>query len=420
MLYESINISSNYSLNTITTPISVYMKITSKCMLKCIFCSQSDNIIQEMDFGFAKEMLRKFKSLGIQYVYYTGGEPLLFPHICELIEYGNSLGMKQVLVTNGLLFTQKKYFNILKYISTVGISLHGTPHTHNTLVGDINCYDIVTKNITRIREAYPKINIDINYTFLNKNCSVMDLDHIASFAQSVNATFCIGRLNYIANGKNYSVNDNLIDLLDYISHAKYSRIKLSNCIAPCLVPSQYRYLLHSCGVGISLFAVEPNGDVKICPSSQKVIGNLKKQSFSKIWNSSIMKKFRKLEWQDIGCKSCKFFPNCKGGCHSEGTQNFWSESCDALYLLKKELLWSEICSSPVYLKYTEIRKEGFNRYLVLSFPAKLIDKDAYEILKLVNGCNTGTRITNLSSNRETKDLLIALYKDGLIGVKNEK
>ena len=108
MLYESINISSNYSLNTITTPISVYMKITSKCMLKCIFCSQSDNIIQEMDFGFAKEMLRKFKSLGIQYVYYTGGEPLLFPHICELIEYGNSLGMKQVLVTNGLLFTQKK------------------------------------------------------------------------------------------------------------------------------------------------------------------------------------------------------------------------------------------------------------------------------------------------------------------------
>lgn len=420
MLYEPINISSAYSLNTITTPISAYIKITSKCMLNCIFCSQSDNVIQEMDFEFAKEVLQKLKSLGIHYIYYTGGEPLLYPHICELIEYGDNLGMKQVLVTNGLLFSQKKYFDILQYIITVGISLHGTPDTHNALSGNRNCYDTVTNNIKLIRKAYPKINIDINYTCLDKNCSLNDFDHVAAFAQSVNATLCIGRLNHIANGKNFSVNNNLNDILEYISCTKYSKVKLSNCIAPCLVLPKYRHLLHSCGVGISLFAIEPNGDVKICPSSQKVIGNLRKQSFPKIWNSSLMKKFRKLEWLDIGCKSCNLFPNCKGGCHSEGSQNFWDEPCDALYLLRKEELWDEICSSSIFLKYTEIRKEAMNRYLIFSFPAKLIDKEVYEILKKINGSNSGNDIVKLSSNAETKDLLIALYRDGLIGVKHEK
>lgn len=39
---------------------------------------------------------------------FTGGEPLLYYAIKEILQYGYDLGFKQVLVTNGVLFVKKK------------------------------------------------------------------------------------------------------------------------------------------------------------------------------------------------------------------------------------------------------------------------------------------------------------------------
>lgn len=123
--YVSTSINRNMNLKTLKYPISVYLKLTTNCMLKCEFCSQAGKIIDEIKLEDAKKILDELHVLGIVYIYYTGGEPLLYYAIKEILQYGYNLGFKQVLVTNGLLFAKKEMRDLSRYLVTVGISLHG-------------------------------------------------------------------------------------------------------------------------------------------------------------------------------------------------------------------------------------------------------------------------------------------------------
>lgn len=420
MLYKPVNIKAKYSLDTLNMPISAYMKITSKCMLNCIFCSQSDEERAEIDFDFAKQLLNGFKNNGIRYVYYTGGEPLLYPKIYELLEYGHSIGLKQIMITNGLLLNKEEHMKSLDHLVTIGISLHGDKEIHNKLSGGINCWEQIVQNIRSVRTLYGNISIDLNCTILNENSTESNWNTVLDIAKEVNATLCFGRLNFIANGKQCKADESIPKLLRYISQSDYPRLKISNCIAPCLVEPRYRYLLHGCGVGVSMISVEPNGNVKICPSSQQVIGNLHDSSIKSIWNSKKMTDFRKMNWTSIYCKCCSYLPTCKGGCHSEGSQLFWEDMCDELVLNKDIQIWNDISSSCLKIKYSEVRQEGLNKYIILSFPARKIDGETYSIIKQLNGKYTGLELVKMFPQIKVQELLISLYRDNNLEVNDEK
>lgn len=84
-----------------------------------------------MDIHNAKKLLRELKKTGVVAINYMGGESLVYPHIYELLEYGDSLGLEQTLVTNGInLFKNEK---VLEYVNTIGISIHGMLKVHDRL-----------------------------------------------------------------------------------------------------------------------------------------------------------------------------------------------------------------------------------------------------------------------------------------------
>ena len=55
---ESVNLDYKYSLNTISYPVCVYLKITGICDLHCSFCSQFKEKINSMPLKNAKELLK--------------------------------------------------------------------------------------------------------------------------------------------------------------------------------------------------------------------------------------------------------------------------------------------------------------------------------------------------------------------------
>lgn len=92
----------------IIPPLHVQLIPTNKCNLKCSFCScERDDRSGEMD---AEEMarliynLKKIKTEGITIT--GGGEPLLYPHIQDLINRMWFHEIKIGLVTNGLLLSK--------------------------------------------------------------------------------------------------------------------------------------------------------------------------------------------------------------------------------------------------------------------------------------------------------------------------
>ncbi len=52
--YSMANINLNMDLNMLEAPLSVYMKVSTACMLDCVFCSQKCNQIENMELDLAK------------------------------------------------------------------------------------------------------------------------------------------------------------------------------------------------------------------------------------------------------------------------------------------------------------------------------------------------------------------------------
>ena len=416
---ETISLKKNYDLNTIDSPVIIYFKVTGCCNLNCSFCSQSEAKKINMDIHNAKKLLRELKKTGVVAINYTGGEPLVYPHIYELLEYGDSLGFEQTLVTNGInLFKNEK---VLEYVNTIGISIHGMPKVHDRLCNMDGAFKIVENNINKILKQYPHTNININYTLTKDNIDEENMTFIKDFAKKKNLKLCFGRLNYLG----YAKNEEIIEPNKYLKIIEslkedYKNISISNCISACSCSDKYRYLCHSCGAGVTIFSVDANGDVKICSSSNYILGNAFTGSFKKIINSSIMKRYRLLQWLPNVCRICKDFEYCKGGCHAEGNFKFYENSCDALLVNKLNIVWEYIKDKKLILKNGKFRKEK-DKYLIIKVPLRKVDSNGFKVLTMCSGKFTGSELQNEFKKIENiRDFLCTLYLDGVIEVKYEK
>ena len=78
---------------------NVDWQISSRCNRNCSYCygPKKEN---ELSIVQAKKIVDLLKSQGIKQIGITGGEPLLYPYIEELINYIYDCGIKIYLSTN--------------------------------------------------------------------------------------------------------------------------------------------------------------------------------------------------------------------------------------------------------------------------------------------------------------------------------
>lgn len=91
-------------MSKLGTPIQLHVAPTSRCNLKCGFCSVANrDRHEELDVASVKDFTRNLAALGLRSVEITGGgEPLLYKHIETLIHYfSKQLCLKVGLITNG-------------------------------------------------------------------------------------------------------------------------------------------------------------------------------------------------------------------------------------------------------------------------------------------------------------------------------
>ena len=103
-----IKISSNGAIidsvvNHEIVPYHIQINPTNRCNYRCSFCScdKRDKKL-ELKWSDCKHIINKFNDLGTEAVTITGGgEPLVYPHINDLVDYCYGLGWDVGLVTNG-------------------------------------------------------------------------------------------------------------------------------------------------------------------------------------------------------------------------------------------------------------------------------------------------------------------------------
>ena len=86
------------------TPISIQIAPTSRCNLRCEFCSNVKRTNHEdLDPHKLFDFIGTIKKLGAKTIEWTGGgDPTMYTYINECIDLANSLDLKQGFITNGI------------------------------------------------------------------------------------------------------------------------------------------------------------------------------------------------------------------------------------------------------------------------------------------------------------------------------
>ena len=345
-----------------------------------------------MSLEEVKKIVDNIYDSGFKSVRFTGGEPFLRNDLKEILEYAKSKGLYVILNTNGSLLKE----DVLKYVDDILISFHNVKEAKekeelfkklrkHKLV--LRCCTIATKeNISKLEEFYK---------FMDK--------------QPVDDWFL---LRQVPNPENLEPinNDDIEELVGKIlSFNKKYKIKtrIANAVPFC--SCEPRKIEVTCvggrnDDGHTRIVVDPEGNIKPSYFSDKIMGNVMKDSLIDCWNSKDMKAIRNLELVPEECKICECVQACKGGLRfAARLVNKKENALDPLAQgLKFVRDFCVLLINPVY--------HGFYlpiEPLALEYMAAVLEENHYEV-----------KIVDLSVDKVDLKEVIKKFEPDVIGISN--
>lgn len=418
-VYERIDLESPIKLKQLDAPLHLFIKVTGKCMAKCAFCSQGGSHQVEMSNDYLHKVLDICAGFGVPSVSYTGGEPLLYPHILEALKYGRELRLQQSLVTNGVLLSELcKHAHGLEYVDVIGVSILGDEETHNRTLGVSGAYTDTVNALKQYGNYFKKVVI--NYTLNHLNNNYTCLNSVATLCKENKWKLCVNRLQPMGLAKESELdidNQHIVDLIKEIEKDISEDVEVGNVITPCTLNEKSTYKQKKCGAGITFLSIEADGDIRLCPSAEWSLGHLNdyKDLFS-IWNGKVLESYRSLSWLPITCKSCGYLNSCIGGCKIEvSTKNSWPMFADASTINKHKLFYDDNKHSIIRLMFSRLRPTE-DGYIMIGKKSRYCNNDVIELLKEIKGKSIDYVINSLPVNKKVEviDLLFALHRDEFI------
>lgn len=90
------------------SPVLAQIVVTRRCNLSCTYCNEFDKISPPVPLAVMKERITALANLNTLVVTCTGGEPLLHPHMGEIIKEIRHHGMVATMITNGYRLTPQR------------------------------------------------------------------------------------------------------------------------------------------------------------------------------------------------------------------------------------------------------------------------------------------------------------------------
>lgn len=185
--------------------ISAYyatIEITQRCNANCAHCYNGlERCEKDPPLEAIKQRLLKLKSMGIQYIEVTGGEPFLRDDIEEIISFIKENELKYCIATNGSVLS--RYKQVILGAESVSISLDGDRDYHNMMRG-CDIYDKVIEGLEFMQRNNVRTLISMTITDENEKY----IDHIVGVAEKFGAELILAAV--VPTGK--------ADTMRYNSH----------------------------------------------------------------------------------------------------------------------------------------------------------------------------------------------------------
>ncbi|HEX8138773.1 MAG TPA: radical SAM protein [Pyrinomonadaceae bacterium] len=89
-------------------PVLAHVIPMRRCNLACGYCNEYDKVSDPVPLEVMKRRLDKLAALGTSIVTISGGEPLMHPHLDEIIRHIRDHGIITGLISNGYYFTPER------------------------------------------------------------------------------------------------------------------------------------------------------------------------------------------------------------------------------------------------------------------------------------------------------------------------
>jgi MoaA/NifB/PqqE/SkfB family radical SAM enzyme len=121
------------------TPISLQVGPTSRCNLKCSFCSNVNRKSHEdLDIRELAVLMYELRDLGLRTVEWTGGgDPTCYEYINEAIDIANHLHLEQGMITNGLLLHKNLHWRSLQSLKWLRVSMNCLDYVDDVVIPNI-------------------------------------------------------------------------------------------------------------------------------------------------------------------------------------------------------------------------------------------------------------------------------------------
>lgn len=342
---------------------------TNRCNLFCDHCysKASANEKETLSFEQIEKTIKQLKDSGINFVIFSGGEPMLRKDIFDIAQLIKKQNIITYLSTNGLYINQKNVKKVIDTFDYIGISIDGIEEIHDEFRGQkgsyrksINAIKLIQKNggNAGIRFTLTKKTEDSFYKMFDLveelNVNKFYISHLVYSGRGEdNLKIDISKekrrfyINYIIDKAfDYYKNNKSIDLVT--GNMEMDAIMLLNRFKKDY-PSKVNILekkLKAWGgnsAGNRLGNMDWLGNLKPDPFFPFSIGNYLEEPFINIWNSKdneILNKLRQDSRKIEGkCSKCEYIDICNGGSRSRAfaiSGNLWAED-PSCYLTKEEI-----------------------------------------------------------------------------------
>ena len=261
----------------------VCLFLTLKCNQNCRYCHRFLGI-DEVSFEDNKRIINKIAEDGIKNMTFTGGEPLLYPNIIELVKLAKEKGLKVKLITNGsVLANNPKMREIYNYLDSITFSIDSCDNEINEKLGRSYKH---AENIKTVLESLKGKELNVNINTVVSRVNIEKLEELGQFLRDykINAWRIF---KFIPLRETAKINEKEFE----ISKAEFRINKTLFTSFPNISKVEYR---EENDMESKYVLIMPNGNVVVTENKEDVtIGNILENSISELLRNRNIEKTQK-------------------------------------------------------------------------------------------------------------------------------
>jgi radical SAM protein with 4Fe4S-binding SPASM domain len=302
-------------------PMAGTIEVTRRCPSNCVQCynrlpmGDRESRLNELTYSDHCRIIDEITEAGCLWLLYTGGEIFIRKDFLDIYTYAKKRGLLITLFTNGILLTTE----IADYLGewrpfSIEITIYGrTKETYERVTGIQGSYERCLRGIRLLMERRLPLKLKTMVITINKH-EIWDMKKFIEEELGLEFRFDAminPRIDCSQNPLKVRLSPQEVvelDLQDPKRIAEWGKF-CEKFNGPVHAP-EYLDELYSCGGGISSFAIDPYGMLKVCTLSYDDAYDLRKGSFRDGWEDFLLSVRKKKITRQTKCVSCEIKSMC--------------------------------------------------------------------------------------------------------------